>query len=1152
MSNNIKIDQIVGGNNAIRTDYITLDGYEDPSSISNVGILYAKEVDGYSELYYIDDYGNVIQFTNKGALLSPSINDSTIADISYYVNASTGDDNNDGLASDTPKQTLQAIFDIIPFHVKHNVDINAVGTFTDDAVLKKYVKDGYYINIDGGDGYSVIAGPYTSDAVGDNSISTATSTTDWIYWGNWIRMTSGVNENFIRSIYYNNSDVFYFIKQDMGQNVVGDTFEIVKPSTSIYNLEISCSGMGSVVVQRLYITSGYKIWSENCGAAIILTMIQSAASTPCHSFENCRKVEFASRLYSSGSFSSDPTLVAGVSLDAIETNDPSTLFYNIKEVSLSGAILSIVDFTNCGVGLINDGTIIKYKCLFKASRSIGGNTAEPHSFEDTPGYVSTGCTRHESSALGLELNAGGCIGVKDFYTDKSAIKIYQHACLSVVSNGILTGTMGAGTVGVLCQDGGVMAISDGAKPLTITGGNGDFSYQHGSELAAWTTIQGDTAAVNTNNMIIGDIYKSPIDSFKVFDFSDDSELPSVTRINPALTINSLTVYPMFEYNGKDATVNSWPIRIFGTDIPIAGSGSNVSINQGSPLIGLQDDSVKGEDGEYYQMSSGSTYDIGAEDFVVTVVLQTGPSSSGRIFDKRGATGAGYYLEDNGTNVTLYIDDGSDNDSIVSPTLIENTWYVLNFFMDKSGSGICYANTNAGSAVSISTTGNLGNSEKFTIFADSDGNNKNSDSKVAYIGIWKKQTWLDSHLQVAIDKEIFYKIVGAWPQRALGTEVPTICVRDSPASLRNNGTTYFVGEDWPRIEHITDAYGNDFKGYLSEDSISNLMYSNSKSFQSWSKRAEDTVSTDQVADPAGNITLDAMIADATDTVHYFSEAQSLSASSQYTYSMIMKAGNKDWGYLDSTTLTNISCYFNLSTGVVGTKGAGVDASGMIDLGNGLYRCWMTFSDEGASSETFRCAPAHADTDNDFSGDGSTKNTYFGWAQLEVNSFPSSFMDRDSGNRADDVLYYKGDDGNVSDSKGTLSCTMLRSDYINYQDTSDIHFLTLTDGGAGTNNILFKIGYNTKKFELVVTTDSSEVVAAIGNISICTNSPRHIVVPYELNNVTALIDGAPDITRDTGCTIPDDIDRITIGSDGANQKQFDGLISNVGIKKSFNPR
>ncbi len=65
----IKIDQIFGGDNAIRLDYLTIDGYNDPTAISDTGTIYAKDVDGYTELFYFDDYGNSIQITSKGSIV---------------------------------------------------------------------------------------------------------------------------------------------------------------------------------------------------------------------------------------------------------------------------------------------------------------------------------------------------------------------------------------------------------------------------------------------------------------------------------------------------------------------------------------------------------------------------------------------------------------------------------------------------------------------------------------------------------------------------------------------------------------------------------------------------------------------------------------------------------------------------------------------------------------------------------------------------------------------------------------------------------------------------------------------------------------------------------------------------------------------------
>jgi len=45
----------------------------DPSNDANSGFLYTKEVSSNVELFYIDSTGNVIQMTNNGALMSPTV-----------------------------------------------------------------------------------------------------------------------------------------------------------------------------------------------------------------------------------------------------------------------------------------------------------------------------------------------------------------------------------------------------------------------------------------------------------------------------------------------------------------------------------------------------------------------------------------------------------------------------------------------------------------------------------------------------------------------------------------------------------------------------------------------------------------------------------------------------------------------------------------------------------------------------------------------------------------------------------------------------------------------------------------------------------------------------------------------------------------------
>ena len=57
------------GNEAIRLDgYIGLNEITDPVALFDKGLVYTKDVDGYSELFYMDNYGSSTQITSDGNL----------------------------------------------------------------------------------------------------------------------------------------------------------------------------------------------------------------------------------------------------------------------------------------------------------------------------------------------------------------------------------------------------------------------------------------------------------------------------------------------------------------------------------------------------------------------------------------------------------------------------------------------------------------------------------------------------------------------------------------------------------------------------------------------------------------------------------------------------------------------------------------------------------------------------------------------------------------------------------------------------------------------------------------------------------------------------------------------------------------------------
>jgi hypothetical protein len=498
MSNDIKIDQIVGGNNSIRTDYIEFDAYEDPITlVSNVGTTYVKEVDGYSELHYYDDYSNVVQITDKGSIVSETSDGYTTGDISYYADGSSGSDSNDGLTSGSPKKTLQAVFNLIPYHVWHKVNVVLTGIFSSNtAILSNNIKDGYYINIDGYESLTTVAGPYTVTNAGASSIESTTTVTDDIYSGYMVNMTSGSYDGYVRSICYNESDTFYYCKQDnVGDN--GDTFNIVKPETTLSSsssIEIACSGAGSVIVRKLHLNDGTKIWSEGCDADIILYMLTADDSTngPAYSFENCNKVEFSEQ---SSLIDSTEDITAGVTVVGGSFNT-MTYLNNITDVSMDSVVLSKVKISNCGIGLIKKGSVFRSGIIINNSKSIIlSRDSSPdgfYSFENTASYANTRISRFYSgsndySTIGL-LIINSNIGVKELDIDDSGshgINLIHSNLLVIVTSSIITGSNNTGA-GVFTQCGSTV-ITAGSY-LTITGDLGEYRSRGGSS-ETWVNVQ---------------------------------------------------------------------------------------------------------------------------------------------------------------------------------------------------------------------------------------------------------------------------------------------------------------------------------------------------------------------------------------------------------------------------------------------------------------------------------------------------------------------------------------------------------------------------------------------------------------------------------------------------------------------------------------
>jgi hypothetical protein len=193
---------------------------------------------------------------------------------------------------------------------------------------------------------------------------------------------------------------------------------------------------------------------------------------------------------------------------------------------------------------------------------------------------------------------------------------------------------------------------------------------------------------------------------------------------------------------------------------------------------------------------------------------------------------------------------------------------------------------------------------------------------------------------------------------------------------------FTGSNPPSVDSQTIfQYRGDVDGAGSlEDWSGENLLLNSEDFSSWTAVALTSVSANIVKNPLDNLlTADGFIATAVDTQHGTTQAVTLTAVN-HKLGVLAKVGNVNWLYLGDSTVANAYSYFNLSSGVVGTKGAGCLNNWIFPLGGGWYVASIEFTGT-AASHTIQVYSALADTDNDFAGDAATINTYVVAARLE---------------------------------------------------------------------------------------------------------------------------------------------------------------------------
>lgn len=245
----------------------------------------------------------------------------------------------------------------------------------------------------------------------------------------------------------------------------------------------------------------------------------------------------------------------------------------------------------------------------------------------------------------------------------------------------------------------------------------------------------------------------------------------------------------------------------------------------------------------------------------------------------------------------------------------------------------------------------------------------------------------------------YKVLKLfYPYNGKYNEIFSMTATEYP-SLASNTESVYEGQDlrWIQLGNKIVFNGTPASAYdltlwyapqLYE--LSTLLLASGEAFDSsnWTKldTARDVVVAHALANPInGKRNADSIAGFTTSTTHGVTQAVTLT-SARYNFSVYLKSDAKTFAYL-SSSVGSVSCYFNLTTGAVGTA---ANCVGQIQsMGNGWYRCSIDFPGT-AASHTLSIQPAASGSSTTYAGDGSTVDLYMFGAQLIQDTKPAVYQ------------------------------------------------------------------------------------------------------------------------------------------------------------------
>ena len=423
-------------------------------------------------------------------------------------------------------------------------------------------------------------------------------------------------------------------------------------------------------------------------------------------------------------------------------------------------------------------------------------------------------------------------------------------------------------------------------------------------------------------------------------------------------------------------------------------------------------------------------------------------------------------------------------------------FVTVFVAYISGQWVC-ATANL-STVAITQTGSSGAS---TYVSSSITASTNGYYRITLTYNISSASGMLSGVQINSSATPTYGSFGLESWTALGTE--SVYIWGAQLEQRSSATAYNATTTTPITNYIPqlltapiNAPRFDFNpttgeslGLLIEQSSTNLFNYSEQFNNAYWNAGNSTVSANQIIAPDGNQTGDLWTCTAGSARHYFIAGTTTTGS--YSCSVYLKKGTNQYFQIASGG-GGFSANFDIGLGVVGTtSGANILSSSITLVGNGWYRCVVTFTAATENMWLLQVNSASASALQSFTATG--YETMFIWgAQLEALAFPTSYIPTTSAQvtRASD--------------NASMTGTNFSSWYNNGQGTLYVEQMGTLLNGVTNNTIGFAlnnvqaIGFNQVSATSRFFVGSTTITTSVGVSSMAFYK---VIGSYNFNNTIA---------------------------------------------------